>query len=167
MVYVCNKPWEVSLLWNRRNCKRSVALESLGRPITNKVLTLEEMLEHCKRAILNNYFQKIELQSLQKTREQLQQRFQYATTIKGTRSFHNFKRMCMYQKLLQSVSILMKTVMCLTLTNLPAMKILQDRFIILNQYQQHQLDINEQTKTKTLLEFISFLKGQMKGFIYI
>ena len=71
--------------------KKSVALESLRRPLKQQILNLQEMLLHCKKNILSIHFQEIELQVVEETREFLQQRFAYATTIKGTRSFHNFK----------------------------------------------------------------------------
>ena len=83
------QPWQVSLVGG--TVKRSVASESLRQPLKQQILNLQEMQLHFKKTILSIHFQVIELQVLEETREFLQQRFAYATTIKGTRSFHNFK----------------------------------------------------------------------------
>ena len=71
--------------------KRSTALESLRRPPKNQILSLAKMLLHCKKTIPKIYFYEIKQEVLQRTRECLQERFANATTVKGTRSFHNFK----------------------------------------------------------------------------
>lgn len=48
------------------------------------------MMQHCEKAIPNIWFQEIDPTILQKAREQLQDRYAMTSTIKGTRSFHNF-----------------------------------------------------------------------------
>ena len=75
----------------RGKVKRSTALESLKKPVTNQILNLKQMLERCQSTILKIHFQEIHQQVLEKTTNWLQQRFVYASTIKDTRSFHNFK----------------------------------------------------------------------------
>ena len=68
--------------------KRSTALESLRRPLKNQILSLADMLLHCKKTIPKIHFLEIKQEALQRTRECRQERFANATTVKGTRSFH-------------------------------------------------------------------------------
>lgn len=71
--------------------KRSTALESLRRKAGDpQIISVNEMIRHCEKAIPSILFQEIEVMILQKTREELQVRYSMANTIKGTRSFHNF-----------------------------------------------------------------------------
>ena len=52
----------------RSRVKRSKALESLKRPITNQMLNLKQMLEHCQNTIPKIHFQEIDQQVLEKTK---------------------------------------------------------------------------------------------------
>ena len=110
------QPWQVSLVGG--TVKRYVASESLRQPLKQQILNLQEMLLHFKKTILSIYFQEIEHQVLEETREFLQQRFAYATTIKGTRSFHNFKPLSATKIATKRINFMKIIVMFLTSNNL-------------------------------------------------
>ena len=52
----------------RARVNRSTALESLRRPMTNQILNLKQILEHCQNTISKIHFQEIDQQVLEKTR---------------------------------------------------------------------------------------------------
>ena len=61
-------PAMVNLLAIELEVKRSTALEKLRRQVTNQILNLKQMLEHCQNTILKINFQEIDQQVLEKTR---------------------------------------------------------------------------------------------------
>ena len=71
--------------------KRSTAMESLRRPLENQILSVEAMMTHCTNALPTIHFVHLSKEELNDLTLKLEPRFQKASTIKGTRSFHYFE----------------------------------------------------------------------------
>ena len=71
--------------------KRATAMESLRRPLTNQIFTVEAMMRYCETHLSKIKFVHLKKEDIAKAQIKLQPRFNKATTIKGIRSFHFFK----------------------------------------------------------------------------
>ena len=70
--------------------KRIVGKESLQRPTSKQILSTETMFEYCKSAIEGIKSILIEKEEVEEARRSLTIRFENASTVPGTRSFHQF-----------------------------------------------------------------------------
>ena len=70
--------------------KRLVANASLKRDLKDQIMTPEDMFTFCKEKIENIIFKFLLKADVDKAREFLKERFEAATRIPGTRSFHEF-----------------------------------------------------------------------------
>ena len=90
----------MELLWNnpgKQPCdgiggtvKRIVSKKSLRRPTTKQILSTEFMFEYCKSTIEGIKFILFEKKEDEEVRRSLTMRFKNASTVPGTRSFHQF-----------------------------------------------------------------------------
>lgn len=71
--------------------KRLTALESLRRPLQNQIGTVDAMLAYCSEKLSSIKFIELTTNELQQHRQELEERFKLASTIKGTRGFHFFE----------------------------------------------------------------------------
>ena len=66
------------------------AKASLQRPVGNQILTANEMYQFCKDSITGIKFMQITSQQMADVRVYLNERFELAKTIPGTRGFHQY-----------------------------------------------------------------------------
>jgi len=71
--------------------KRSIAMESLRRPLQNQVSSLDAMILHGEEKQPNIHCVKIPKEDIELAHEKLQNCFKSATTIKRTKGFHFFQ----------------------------------------------------------------------------
>lgn len=71
--------------------KRSTAMESLRRPLSNQITNIVEMMKHCIQKLPSITFMDLQQEDLDSLRITLNDRFTEATAIKGTRGFHYFE----------------------------------------------------------------------------
>ncbi|XP_065684929.1 uncharacterized protein LOC136097009 [Hydra vulgaris] len=70
--------------------KRLVATASLQSPTTGHILSSQAMFEYCKKSISGITFVYVSAEEMELVRNKLTDRLLIATTILGTRSFHQF-----------------------------------------------------------------------------
>ena len=70
--------------------KRLTARASLQRPIKNQILTAMEVLEYCQKEVQGIISIYISKETVVELRKQMVERYQYAKTVPGTRSYHQF-----------------------------------------------------------------------------
>ena len=68
--------------------KRLVATASLQNPVSNQILSAEAMFKFCQQSINAIKFVYVTVEEMEQTRNKLADRFSIATTVPGTRSFH-------------------------------------------------------------------------------
>ena len=71
--------------------KRATSHESLRRNAANQILDVHAMIQFCKDSFPAIHFALITSDDLQSASPDLQKRFQLASMLKGTRSFHFFQ----------------------------------------------------------------------------
>ena len=68
--------------------KRSAARASLQRPLSDQILTAQQMYEYCKEQVINVQAVFLSEGQIEATRSFLKLRFESANTLPGTRGFH-------------------------------------------------------------------------------